>query len=158
MKRLVSVLCCLCAVIYAGSVWAAEQQAMTIEGTYLLVQNDKYQRILSFDRSGNVAQVSDQQPTIGFTEGWGAWKQIGRNKIQAQVIDFNFDPKSGKRLGPSLIVYDLTFTDLESGHYQKISGSFSGKIFPIGENPLEPKKPAVRSFGIGFKGQRVSFK
>ncbi len=34
---------------------------MAIEGTYLLIQNDKYQRVLSFDRGGNIAQVSDQQ-------------------------------------------------------------------------------------------------
>ncbi len=85
-------------------------------------------------------------------------KQIGSNKIQARVIDFTFDLKSGKRIGPSLIIYELTFTDLELGHYQKISGSFSGKVFPVGENPLTPAKPANQSFAIGFKGERVSFK
>jgi hypothetical protein len=158
MKQLVSVLCFLCAVIYTGSVRAAEQQAMAIEGSYLLLQNDKYQRVLSFDHGGNVAQISDEQSLIGFTEGLGAWKQIGPNQIQAQVIDFSFDPKSGKRIGPSLIVYDLTFTDLKSGHYQKVNGSFSGKVFPLGENPLASEKPAIQSFAIGFKGERVSFK
>jgi hypothetical protein len=158
MKRLTSVLCFLCAVIYAGNVQAAEQQATAVEGTYLPLQSDKYQRVLSFDRGGNVAQISDQQTLIGFTEGRGAWKQIGPGKIQARVIDFSFDLKSGKRIGPSLIVYDLTFTDLESGHYQKISGSYSGKVFPLGENPLAPEKPAIQSFGIEFKGERVSFK
>lgn len=158
MKQLTLVLCFLCAVIYTGSVQAAEQQAMAIEGTYLLHQNDKYQRLLSFDRGGNVIQISDQQTLIGFTEGLGAWKQIGPNKIQARVIDFSFDPKSGKRIGPSLIVYNFTFTDLESRHYQKVSGSFSGKVFPLGENPLSPEKPATQSFGIGFKGERISFK
>jgi hypothetical protein len=156
MKPLVSVLCFLCAVIYAGSVWAAEQEAMAIEGTYLLRQDDNYLRVLSFDRGGNVAQTSDQQTLIGFTEGLGAWKEIGPDKFQARVIDFSFNPKSGKRIGPSLIIYDLSFTDLESGHYQKVSGSYSGKVFPAGENPIAPKKPAIQSFGIRFKGERVS--
>jgi hypothetical protein len=158
MKQLATVLCFLCAVIYAGMVRAAEQEPMAIAGTYLLRQDDNYLRILSFDRDGNVAQISDQQTLIGFTEGRGAWKEIEPNKFQAQVIDFAFDPKSGKRIGPSIIVYDLSFTDLESGHFQKISGSYSGKVFPVGENPLAPKKPAIQSFGIGFKGERVSFK
>lgn len=158
MRQLASVLCFLCAVVYTGSVQAAEQQAMAIEGTYLLLQNDKYQRVLSFERGGNVVQVSDEQALIGFTEGLGAWKKIGPNKIQARVVDFSFDPKSGNRIGPSLIVYNFTFTDLKSGHYQKISGSFSGKVFPLGENPLTPEKPAIQSFGIGFRGERVSFK
>ena len=155
MKRLVPVLCLLCAVIYAGST-RAEEQAIAIEGTYLLLQSDMYQRVLSFDRGGNVAQVSDQQTLIGFTVGRGAWKQTGKNTVQARVIDFAFDLTSGKRIGPSLITYNLTFTDLESGHYQKISGSYSGKVFPVGENPLAPKKPAIQSFGIEFKGKRVS--
>jgi hypothetical protein len=157
MKRLVPVLCFLYVVIYAGST-QAQEQAIAIEGTYLLLQSDKYQRVLSFDRGGNVAQVSDQQTLEGFTEGRGAWKQTGEHTVQAQVIDFAYDLKSGKRIGPSLIIYNLTFTDLESGHYQKITGSYSGKVFPVGENPLAPKKPAIQSFGIGFEGERLSFK
>jgi len=157
MKQLVSVLCFLYAVIYTGSVQAAEQQEMAIEDTYLLLQNDKYQRLLSFDRNGNVVQISDEQSLIGFTEGLGAWNKVGPNKIQARVIDFSFDPKSGKRIGPSLIVYNLTIADLESGHYRKISGSFYGKVFPLGENPLTSEKPAIQSFEIWFKGERVSF-
>lgn len=74
MKSLKLLLCFALWVVSGGDVTAAEQRANTIEGAYLLVENDGYQRILSFDRSGNVSQVSDQQPLIGFTSGQGTWR------------------------------------------------------------------------------------
>ena len=154
-KRLTPMLCLLFATTCAVSVQAADEQAIAIEGTYLLLQDDKYQRVLSFDRGGNVSQISDQQTLVGFTVGRGAWEQTGPNTVRARVIDFAFDPKSGARLGPSLIVYDLTFANPESGRFQSVRGSYSGKVFAVGENPLEPAKAPIQSFGIGFNGQRV---
>jgi hypothetical protein len=157
MKRLASMLCFALAVMHAESVHATDRQATAIEGTYLLIQDDGFQRVLSFDRGGNVSQVSDQQTLIGFTEGLGAWEQTSPNNVGARVVDFAFDLKSGRRLGSSLIIYELTFTDLEAGQYQRVGGSYSGKVFPVGENPLEPTKQPIQSFGVSFKGRRISF-
>lgn len=154
-KKLTLLLCFLSPFIYAVSVRAADEQRVAIEGAYLLLQNDGFQRVLSFDRDGNVSQISDQQTLIGFTVGQGAWKQTGANKVTARVIDFAFDLKSGARLGPSLIVYVLKFTDPVSGQFQSVSGSFSGKVFPVGENPLAPSKAPIQSFEIGFMGHRI---
>ncbi len=156
MKQLASTFCFILAVMSAGDVEATDRSAIAIEGAYLLIQDDKFQRVLSLDRSGNVFQVSNQQPLIGFTSGQGVWEQTGPNRVTARIIDFDYELEGGKPIGPALIVYDLTFTESVSGKYQKVSGSFSGEVFGIGQNALNPTEPPIRTFGIGFKGQRVT--
>jgi hypothetical protein len=156
MKRLALVLCVLVGTLGAKEGSAADPFATAIEGPYLLIQDDKFQRVLSFDSGGTVSQVSDQQSLLGFTTGQGAWRKIGADRAAARLIDFSYGIEGGNRIGPSVIVYDLTFSELKSGEYQKISGSVSGKVYPAGQDPLDPTTAPIRTFGIGFKGRRVT--
>ena len=156
MKRLASIFGFILAIMSAGDVAATDHSAIAIEGTYLLIQDDKFQRILSLDRGGNVFQVSNQQPSIGFTSGQEVWRQTGPNSVTARVIDFAYELEGGKPIGPALLVYHLAFTESVAGRYQKVSGSFSGEVFGTGQNALNPTAPPIRTFGIGFKGQRVT--
>ena len=142
----------------ASAGMAADPFATAIEGPYLLVQDDNFQRVLSFDSGGTVAQVSDQQALIGFTGGQGAWAQIGADHATARVVDFSYAHDGGKPLGPSVIVYDLTFSDLAGGKYGKVSGSLSGKAYAQGQDPLHPTAPPIRTFHIGFTGERIAAK
>lgn len=158
MKPWLSILCCILVAMTATGVRAADDLARAIEGSYLLIQDDEYQRVLSFDRGGTVSQVSEQQPLLGFTSGQGAWEQTGPDTVVARVIDFNFGLDDGKPTGASLIVYTLTFSEPLSGNYQQITGTYAGKNFAVGQNPLNPAEPPAREFGIGFTGQRITAK
>jgi len=134
----------------------AADEAGAFEGAYLLVQHDGYQRIVTLEPGGTVSQVSDQQPLLGFTSGHGAWRSTGRDKVQARVIDFSYELEENAPVGPSLIVYDLAFSDLVSGKYQTVTGQFAGAQYATGQNPLNPTEAPVRTFGIPFKGQRIT--
>lgn len=154
-RKLALFLCTVFAIAISVSTHATDRQAIAIEGTYLLKQDDGYQRVLSLDRGGNVSQVSDQQPLLGFTAGRGVWHASRPNGVVARVIDFSFNLKTGARMGPSLIVYELTFSDPELDGFQSVGGSLSGKVFPVGEDPLQPTKDPIQSFKIGLSGRRV---
>ncbi len=156
MKRLASLLGLLLTAALATPAGANDRVAIAFEGAYLLLQDDGFQRILSLDRGGIVSQVSDQQTLIGFSEGRGTWKQVGPDSIRARVIDFAFDPKDGTRAGPSVIDYELTFSDLRAGAYQTVTGSYAGKQYGTGVNPLDATEAPVRTYGVDFKGQRIT--
>ena len=158
MKRLTAALCIALGVATATDGMAADPFTLAIEGPYLLIQANDYQRVLTFHASGAVVQVSDQQAAIGFTAGQGAWTQVGADHATARVVDFSYDLSTGKRAGPSVIVYDLNFSDLADGKYAKVAGSLSGKVYPPGENPLNPAVAPVRTFSVGFTGQRMTAK
>lgn len=156
MRRIAVLACLLLALVRTGDVWADEGAAAAFEGAYLLIQDDHYQRIVSLDRAGTISQVSDQELLIGFTGGQGAWRQTGSDSVRARVIDFTYEIEGGKPVGPSVIVYELTFSDLVSGKYQKVSGTLAGEQFAVGQDPLNPAEAPVRTFGIPFKGQRIT--
>ena len=158
MKPLFSLLFCGVVALTATGARAADDVATAIEGAYLLIQDDEYQRVLSFDRGGTVSQVSEQQPLMGFTSGQGAWEQTGPETVVARVIDFNFGLDDGKPTGTSLLVYKLTFSDPVAGKFQQITGAYAGKNFAVGQNPLNPAEPPAREFGISFTGQRITAK
>lgn len=72
------------------------------------------------------------------------------------MIDFNFALGDNKPTGPASIIYRMTFSDPVSGKCQKVRGNYTGESFAFGQNPLDPDKPPIRKFGIGFKGQRIT--
>ena len=156
MKRLASVFLMFFAVAFPAEAGATDQSAIAIEGTYFLIQDDGFQRIISLDRGGAVSRVSDQQTVIGFTGGAGAWKEIAPGKAKATVIDFDFDQESGERLGTALTIYELTFGDPNNGRYRKVAGKYTGNQYAVGQNPLDPSGSPVRTFGVAFTGQRIS--
>ena len=154
MKWLLSVVCLVLATELATA-RADDRMAIAVEGAYLLIQENDSQRVLSFTRGGTVSEVGSGEQRRGYTSGLGTWEQTGPNQVVARIIDFNFDLDSGAPTGTALIVYTLTFEGLEQGRFQRFSGSFSGQQFALGQNPLNPTEPAVRSFGRAFTGQRI---
>jgi len=157
MKWLTAAICLVLAADLATA-RADDRMAIAVEGAYLLIQDSGSQRVLSFTRGGIVSELASGQQLRGYTSGLGAWEQTGPNQIVARVIDFNFDRDSGARTGTSLNVYTLTFEGLDQGRFERFSGSFSGQQFALGQNPLKPTEPSVRSFGTTFTGQRISGK
>lgn len=158
MKRLTSVLCFVLIVFTAAEVRASDSAAISFEGAYLLIQDDGFQRMISLDRGGIVTQISDQEALIGFTNGRGIWKQTGPNTVTARVIDFSYDLKDGKPIGPALATYKLSFSEPSAGKFNKVSGSYAGEQFERGQNPLDPGKKPIRRYGIAFNGERIRLK
>lgn len=135
---------------------ASDRDALEIEGSYVLYQDDGHQRVLSFDRSGNVIQASDLQTVIGFTGGVGAWEQTGPDSAVARLVDFNFNADSGEPMGSAIVEFDLTFGDLVQGKYQTVTGSYSGGQYDLGQDPLAPTEEPYRSFEATFEGKRIN--
>jgi hypothetical protein len=135
---------------------ASDRDALEIEGSYVLYQDDGYQRVLSFDRSGNVVLASDLEGAYGFTSGIGAWEHTGPDSAKARIVDFNYNREAGAPTGPAIADYEFTFGDLVQGKYQTFTGSLSGKQYEVGQDPLAPTKEAIREFGVPFKGKRIA--
>ncbi|MCP4317908.1 MAG: hypothetical protein GY789_18275 [Hyphomicrobiales bacterium] len=142
------------ALLGAGHAYAASDTA--IEGSYRLVQDDSFQRVLSFTPEGNVSQVSDQEALIGFTAGLGTWTRTGPNTVTATLINFKHDIKeTDGGDGSARITYELTFSDPQDGKYRAVAGSYTGETFAETQNPLAPTEAPVNTFGTGFSGQRI---
>ncbi|WP_421724863.1 hypothetical protein [Bauldia sp.] len=149
----------IAAMLVAGPALAEEapdDPVAAIEGTYLLIQHDGFQRALSFDRSGNIIQASDLQTLIGFTTSLGAWATDGPGKAKATVISFNFDVDGSDEIGATEIAYTFTFSDLVDGKYQRIAGALDGRTYADRQDPLAPTAEPVRVFGYTFEGRRVT--
>jgi hypothetical protein len=156
MRSIARFACLLLALATAGGLAAEERDSAAFEGVYLLVQHDGYQRTLSLEPGGIASQVSDQEALLGYSGAQGAWRLTGPERARVRLIDFSHETEGGQPLGPALIVYDLSFAELASGKYRKVSGRFAGKQYAAGQNPLNPTEPPVRSFGVAFQGQRIS--
>ncbi|WP_136660951.1 hypothetical protein [Nitratireductor sp. XY-223] len=134
---------------------AVESDSSTIDGAYLLRQSDEHQRVLTFESGGTVSQISDQQNAVGYTSGLGSWTKTGPGSVTASIVDFNQPDPVDSGHGPSMIVFDLTFSNPVDGSYQYVSGTFSGEAFATGQDPLKPSEAPVRSFGTNFEGTRI---
>lgn len=156
MRHLVAILCFALIAVGAVEVVADEDTRIPFEGSYLLTQDDGYHRIISIDGGGTASIVSNQQALIGFTTGQGAWEQTSSSTAVARIIDFSLDTKVGTPVGPSMATYQLTFSDKVDGKFTKVRGTYNGQQFAGGDNPLNPSKPAVRSYGIAFQGERIT--
>ena len=158
MKAIGASVCVAIVLLGTISAGASDRDALEIEGSYILYQEDRHQRVLSFDRSGNVVQASDLETVVGFTSGLGAWEQTGPDTATARVVNFNFNVNTGEPMGSAIVKYDLTFGDLVQGKYQTATGDISGGQYDIGQDPLTPTKNPYREFRITFEGKRITAK
>lgn len=142
----------LCAPVTA---MANDSSAIAIEGSYFLVQSDARQRVLQLDRGGNVVVTSDLEGSIGFTAGLGSWRATGSGSATATVVDFNTRRDDDRNPGPSVTVFELTFSDEQSGRFQTVSGTLSGRAYASGQNPFDQAQDPVRTYSIEFSGSRV---
>lgn len=137
---------------------ASDRDALEIEGSYILYQDDDHQRVLSFDRSGNVVQASNLETVVGFTSGVGAWEQTGPDTATARIINFNFNVDTGQPMGSAVVNYEFTFGDLVQRRYQTVAGHVSGGQYDVGQDPLAPTKNPYREFRFAFEGKRIAVK
>jgi hypothetical protein len=155
MKHLTFAFCLIVCVLSASQAKADEELARAAEGTYFLIQEDGFQRLLQLNGNGNASQASNQQMVLGFTSGLGTWKRIGHKAITARIIDFDFDLSDGLPSGATRVTYVITFSDVVHGKFQAAKGFLVGETFGPDQNPLDPTERPTFRFRIGFTGQRV---
>ena len=155
MKALLPAAFIATALAAAPAALAATSDTTAIEGTYLLIQPNESQRVLSLNPGGAVSLVSQGQQVRGYTSGLGSWKMTGPDSARAAIIDFNDPAASDGNNGASQIVYELTFSDEVEGQFQSVTGQFSGQAFAKGQNPLADNAEPARTFRNQFDGMRV---
>ena len=160
MKKLGLALFIVASVLASTAAPASEpgEDAFTnaVEGTYILLQKDGFQRALSLFRGGIVAQVSEQEKLFSYTSGLGSWKRTGDNRVRARIIDFEYDPDKGTPTGVALVDFEITFSKEASSQYQALSGTLSVRSYATGQNPLSPSEAPTRTYNAAFTGSRVA--
>ncbi|MDP6924887.1 MAG: hypothetical protein R2568_10490 [Candidatus Scalindua sp.] len=120
-----------------------------IAGTYLLTDDDDGgSRIVTITADGNWFGIHSRQPDIKFSNQQGVWKETGRKKITARVLNF-VSLEDG--VGSSLFSFTVEFDNA----YQQISGKLSGNTFPPGVDPFDPVAVPIRTFSNTFTGKRL---
>jgi hypothetical protein len=120
-----------------------------ITGTYLLTEDDNGgSRIVTITADGNWFGIHSYQLNSKFSSQQGVWKEIGKRKITAEVINFSL-LKDG--VGSSLFSFSVEFDKA----YLQVSGELLGKLFPPGVDPLDPVAVPIKTFSNTFTGKRL---
>ncbi len=121
-----------------------------IAGTYLLnEEDDGGSRIVTITADGNWLGIHSYQLDNKFSNQQGVWKEMGKRKITARVINFSL-LKDG--VGSSLFSFTVEFDKV----YQQVSGELIGKLFPPGVDPLDPVAVPIKTFSNTFTGKRIA--
>ena len=146
LKSLLSAAAMAIALAAAPVALADEHDSTAMKGTYLLTQPNESQRVIALMPGGAVSLVSQGQQVRGYTSGLGTWTMTGADSARAAIIDFNDPEDASGSDGATQIVFDLTFSDAVSGQFQTVTGSFEGKAFARGQNPLTGDNEPTRTF------------
>lgn len=80
-----------------------------IAGTYLVIRQptEGSTRILNLFADGSLTGMQSVQfgggvPREGFSNQHGTWKNVGDNKIEATVLDLEYNPSTGEFLGTTI--------------------------------------------------------
>ncbi len=150
--------CILSAFLFLSVIYTKEIRAdkdnysvgKKIVGTYLLTEDDDGgSRIVTITADGNWLGVHSYQLDNKFSNQQGVWKEIGKRKIAAEVINFSL-LKDG--VGSSLFSFIIEFDKA----YHQVSGELLGKLFLPGVDPLDPVAIPIKTFSNIFTGKRLT--
>ena len=135
--------------------------AQEIAGLYL-IQNHTDDgtpgsyRLISLTAGGNWASTHSSQhnrlKSARFSDQHGVWARSGWREITAEVVDFNLDPVTGAHTDIVRVRYVVHF----SKDLQSITGTLTGRVFALDQDPLDPAAVPAAEFDSTFSGQRVT--
>jgi hypothetical protein len=100
---------------------------------------------------GGVFQVTSQvQPVFMFSDETGTWERTGPREITATTVDFDVDTPTDDG-GVARITYILTF----DAHFETFTGSASGGIFALDQDPLDADEIPVIPIDTTVTGRRI---
>lgn len=159
MKKLfISVL----AILAVLGVWACDENTIGQEtpegnevGSYLLIQSDGFQQLLTLTTGGTVfSQVSGQRtPPNPFGDQQGAWVRTGEREITIKTLDFTYDSETGAFTGYGR----STFTGEFDNDFNEFVGEVFVEILGSDQDPLNPDAEPIRTFGpLAFESSRIT--
>ncbi len=120
-----------------------------IAGTYLLRENDDGgSRIVTITSDGCWFGIHLYQLNNKFSNQQGVWEKRGKRKIAARTLNFS-SLEDG--IGSSLFSFTVEFDKT----YRHVNGELSGKLFPLGADPLDPVAVPIKTFSNTFIGKRL---
>ena len=136
-----------------------------VAGTYVVTRDpaDGASRILTIHEDGTLSSINSTQHSAtqfsatpsGFSAQNGAWEKVGEHKVQALVLNTNYDISSGAPTGFAIARYDLVFDD----DFQIVEGEVSGEVFEPGVDVLNPGNAVpILTFTDEFVAKRVMIK
>ncbi|GAX59845.1 type II secretory system protein [Candidatus Scalindua japonica] len=120
-----------------------------IAGTYLLTEaDDGGSRFVTITSDGCWFGIHSYQLDKKFSNQQGVWKKTGKREITARTLNFSLLQDD---VGSSRFTFTVEFDKT----YQRVSGEFSGKLFPAGVDPLDPLAIPIKTFSNTFAGKRL---
>jgi len=124
-------------------------------GSYLLIQSDGFQQLLTLTTRGTAysQNSSQREGSNPFGDQQGAWKHTGNKEIRIKTLDFTLDPETGGFTGYGLSTFTVTF----SKDFYEITGEVFVEIFSSEQDPLNPNEEPINTFGpVTFEGRRIT--
>ena len=114
-------------------------------------------RLLTLSADGVLSSIQSIQFSggatgAGFSNQQGVWQRTGEETVNAQVLNIAYDIATGAFAGMAVATYQLTFLE----ERQRVQGTVTGKIYPVGVDPLNPGSAApIAEFTDTFEAERV---
>lgn len=121
-------------------------------GTYIASLPERAE-ILQIHRDGTAEITLSDQVTAGaggfsFSDSWGSWKRVAPRRVVARFVNLNFDltGPAATYSGAAVVDYVLQFAP----DFRTINVSCQGKIYPAGQDPLDPAATPVVDFDCAY--------
>ena len=124
-------------------------------GSYLLIQSDGFQQLLTLTTRGTAfSQNSGQREgSDPFSDQQGAWKHTGKREITIKTLDFTLGPDTGAFTGYGRSTFIVTFNN----DFDELTGEVFVEIFSSEQDPLDPNAVPLNTFGpVTFEGKRIT--
>ena len=121
-------------------------------GTYLTQEGSGAQSIWTLGEDGSFLGTSSTQRVFNFSDQQGEWENDGSGGAKGVFLDFSFDA-SGALLNIGRV--DVVFHAVGFG-CAKIAGSFTLRLFPLSEDPLNLSTFTGTPIIDTFTGRRLS--
>ena len=114
-------------------------------------------RLLTLSADGVLSSIQSTQFSggvggVGFSNQQGVWRRTGEETVNAQVLNIVYDRDTGAFTGITVATYQLTFL----AERQRVQGTATGKIYPVGVDPLHPGSAVpIAEFTDTFEAERV---
>jgi hypothetical protein len=120
-------------------------------GSYLVLeQGTGAQTLWTFHRDGTLIGSSTGEQFFVFSGQQGSWRPDGAGGTRAVELTFDWNVEG---VLEAIARVDITLS-AEDERCDTFSGEFEGRLFPVGEDPLEPgETPAA--FGDVIVGRRI---
>lgn len=131
---------------------ATPDNSADFAGTYVASLPERAE-ILQIHRDGTAEITLSDQVTAGaggftFSDSLGSWKVVGPRKLKARFLNLNFDVTGPAATFSGTAVVDYTFQFEPT--LRKMRASCNGKIFPTGQDPLDPNSTPVAAFDCSY--------